>query len=229
MIRNLVIAGSCLALISCGSGGFNPIVKDSFSRINPFGDAKTESEPTTKRGLTREAVDKAGITMIRASLLSEENKYVFYGASENRGYVTYANQTLQSITLRGSRITGTRGLGWDLLASQTPKPDPLVTPVPPARWPDRITRIYTFPGGDTPVGTTMTFECTFDMDGPASVVIVGIKHDGVQFSETCSNDEMSFENLHLADSRNGFVWRTIQWIGPRMGNVDIEIVEPYTP
>jgi Group 4 capsule polysaccharide lipoprotein gfcB, YjbF len=166
--------------------------------------------------------------MIRASLLTEENRYLFYGASANKGYVTFATRTLQQITLRGARVTGTRGLGYDLLAHQTEGTDPLVTPTPPARWPSRITRVYTFPGGDSPQGVKMVFDCVITREGPASATIVQVEHRGIQFSETCQNEDLLFENLYLADINSGYVWRSLQWIGPRMGNVDIEIIEPYT-
>ncbi len=47
-------------------------------------------------------------------------------------------------------------------------------------------------------------------------------------SETCSNDEGSFENLHFAEAATGQVWRSLQWTGPQQGLVDLEIVLPYT-
>ena len=230
MIKNLLLAASCLALISCGSGGVNPIVKDSFQRLNPFeGKDEAAAPATRRRALTREAVEKAGVAMIRASLLTEESKFLFYGASANKGYVTFSTQSRQQITLRGSRVTGTRGLGDDLLASQTEGPDPVVTPTPPQNWPSRITRVYTFPGGDTPEGQKLVFDCVIERVGPAALEIVGRRHEGVQFSETCRSEDMDFENLYLADGNTGFVWRSIQWIGPELGNVDLEIIEPYTP
>ena len=231
MIKKFLFAvASCLTLSACGSGGVNPIVKDSLQRLNPFEGSEETTAPATRRqALTRAAVEKSGIAVIRASLLTEESKFLFYGASANKGYVTFATRSLQQITLRGARITGTRGLGADLLASQTNGPDPVVTPVPPQNWPSSITRIYTLPGGSKPQGQKMVFNCSIEQEGPASLVIVGRRHEGVQFSETCHGDGISFENLYLADRNSGFVWRSIQWIGPELGNVDLEIVEPYTP
>lgn len=229
MMRLLTLCFACFALAACGSGGVNPIVKDSFARLNPFGGdkAETDDKPQPTR-LTRAAVDKAGIAMIRASLLSEEAKYLFQGVALNEGRVTFATQSMQQITLQGTRITGTRGLGYDLLAQQTQGPDPLVTPMVPDRWPNRITRIYTLPGGERPQGRTLVFQCEITPEGPASVTIVQREHRGIQFSETCRGNGMEFENLYMADARTGYVWRSIQWIGPRMGNVDLEIIEPYT-
>ncbi len=225
----------CLALGACGSGGINPIVKDSFQRLNPFGgstEAAGDAPARPPTRLTRAAVERSGVAMIRASLLSEEGKFLFAGVALNDGRVTFSTQAQQQITLQGTRITGTRGLGYDLLAHQTEGRDPLVTPTPPDSWPTRITRVYTLPGGDSPEGRQLVFDCTITREGPASLTIVERAHRGIQFSETCKGTGpetgQEIENLYLADARTGFVWRSIQWIGPRMGNVDLEIIEPYT-
>ena len=47
-------------------------------------------------------------------------------------------------------------------------------------------------------------------------------------TETCAGESGSFENLHLADVNTGFVWRSLQWLGPQQGLVDLRIVVPYT-
>jgi hypothetical protein len=47
-------------------------------------------------------------------------------------------------------------------------------------------------------------------------------------SETCTGPAGSFENLHFADLETGFVWRSLQWVGPQMDLVDLQILEPYT-
>ena len=46
-------------------------------------------------------------------------------------------------------------------------------------------------------------------------------------SETCTGPSGSFENLHFADS-SGAVWRRLQWVGPKMDLIDVQVLEPYT-
>jgi hypothetical protein len=50
----------------------------------------------------------------------------------------------------------------------------------------------------------------------------------VEIAEYCSGPTGNFENLHFADLRTGFVWRSIQWLGPQQGLLDLQIVLPYT-
>ena len=60
------------------------------------------------------------------------------------------------------------------------------------------------------------------------MTILEVRHRGIEISETCTGPTGTFENLHFADAGSGFVWRSLQWIGPKQGLVDIEIVLPYT-
>ncbi len=59
-------------------------------------------------------------------------------------------------------------------------------------------------------------------------MILEVRHRGVVVSETCDGPERSFENLHFANIQTGFVWRSLQWLGPQQGLIDLEIVLPYT-
>ena len=51
-------------------------------------------------------------------------------------------------------------------------------------------------------------------------------HVGIEFSETCIGPAGTFENLHLADAGSGFVWRSLQWTGPQMDLIDLQVLEP---
>ena len=141
--------------------------------------------------------------------------------------MTYASSLRQTLTLRGSQVTGTRGLGWDLLSATSSRPDPLVRAIPPAQWPAAVTRSYEFPAA-VPQGRIDTYQCRFEFGDALDIVILQQPHRGVQVSETCAGPAGTFENLHLADVSTGFVWRSLQWTGPKQGLIDIEIVLPYT-
>ena len=58
------------------------------------------------------------------------------------------------------------------------------------------------------------------------MVILQRRHVGVEFSETCVGPAGTFENLHLADAGTGFVWRSLQWTGPQMDLIDLQVLEP---
>lgn len=227
-MRRSLIAGLALILAGCSNGQFNPIVNAVVTEVLP-GEAAPDqgsgAAPTAAE--SRASIQRADVATIRARLLNDPAPTFLFAASENGGYVTYASSIRQTLTLRGSQITASRGLGWDLLSATSSRPDPLVTPMRPGTWPAQVQRSYEFPAF-APQGRIETFDCRFEYGEAQDVVILGVLHRGVAITETCANDRTNFENLHLADVDTGFVWRSIQWLGPQQGLVDVEIVLPFT-
>ena len=216
-----------LLLAACSNEGLNPIVGAAVQELNPFDEDAPEAAPVAAAPVTRAAINRADVAMIRIRLVEEETPAYMFAASDNGGFVTYASSLRQLVTLRGSQVTATRGLGYDLLSVRSSQPDPLTRPIPPGQWPAQVTRSFEFPA-DAPRGRVETFECRYEFGAPSEIVIVEDRHQGVQISEYCSGPTGEFENLHFADLRTGFVWRSIQWLGPQQGLLDVEIVHPYT-
>lgn len=214
-----------LALAACSNEGLNPIVQAGIAELNPFGQ---EAEPAAAgQPVTRAAVNRADVAMVRMRLVEEEQAGYFVAASENGGYVTYASPFRQTLTLRGSQITGTRGFGYDLLSATSSQPDPLARPIPPGSWPATVTRSFEFPA-NAARGRIETYTCRFEIGAAREILILEERHRGVEISEYCSGPAGDFENLHLVDIETGFVWRSLQWTGPRQGLLDLEIVLPFT-
>lgn len=227
-MRPYLAATFALALAACSNGQFNPIVQGAVNEILPgqrAPDGATEAPP---RGpVTRAQLTRADVATIRGKLPKDQAPTMFFAASDNGGYVTYASSFRQTLTLRGAQITGSRGFGWDLLSATSSRPDPLVTPIPPQNWPATMQRTYEF-HAFAPQGRIETFTCRFELGTVRDIVIIEQRHRGVEIAEYCENDTLSFENLHLADVNTGQVWRSIQWLGPKQGVIDIEVVVPYT-
>jgi hypothetical protein len=220
------LATLALLLAACSDEGVNPIVGAAIQEIYPLRGG-VETPPAPGQPITRAAIDRADVAMIRIRLVGEESGAFMVAASDNGGYVTFASTLRQTVTLRGSQVTGSRGLGYDLLSATSSQPDPLVRPIPPGQWPARVTRSYELPA-QAPQGTILTFECRYEFGAASEIVIIEERHRGVEIAEYCSGPTGNFENLHFADLRTGFVWRSIQWLGPQQGLLDLQIVLPYT-
>lgn len=224
MGRFLAIA---LLLAGCSSEGAGPITDAALESVRgllPGGEDTPKGPPPVQ--LTRAAVEAAGVAMVRGGLLSEKVRSVFSAFSDNGGYVTYVSRFGQSVTLRGSLITGTRGLGYDLLSVTPDARDPLVRVTPVAEWPSSVGRRYVFPG-DGPRGRVVEVRCRYTVEKPLEMEIVEVVHTGVQVREDCVGDGISFQNQHFADGETGFVWRSQQWLGEDQGTLDLEIIEPF--
>jgi hypothetical protein len=223
-MRRTPLAALALLLAACTNEGLNPIVDAAVKEVNPFDEAATQAP--AGQPITRAAVVRADVAMIRARLVTDDSPTYLLAAANNGGYITYASSLRQTLTLRGTWITGSRGLGWDLLSATSSQPDPLIQPIAPSRWPAQVTRSYEFPA-DGPRGRVETFTCTYEPGALREVTILEEVHRGQEMSETCTGPSGSFENLHLVDS-GGTVWRSLQWLGPQQGLVDLEVVLPYT-
>jgi hypothetical protein len=214
-----------LALAGCGSGGADPIVR---AALDEFGWGRRDEAPATPpRALTRADIEAADVAAIWARLESDPSPTLMYATAQNGRYITYMSPLRQSITLTGSQITGTRGLGTDLLSAWSSGPDPLARPIPPGSWPAVVERTYELPG-EGPLGEVRSYRCTFEPGAVSEMTILQVRHRGVEISETCTGPEGTFENLHFADAATGFVWRSLQWVGPQMDLVDLQVIEPYT-
>jgi hypothetical protein len=218
------------ALAGCSSGGTDPIVGAALEELGGFwpGGGEETAAAAPAKPLTRADIEAADTAAIWARLESDPVPTLMYAVALNGGYVTYLSQFRQSVTLRGgAQITGTRGLGTDLLSAWSSRPDPLAQAIPPGSWPARVQRSYEFPA-DGPLGRVETYDCRFEFGEAREMTILEVRYRGVEVSEFCTGPAGSFENLHFADAATGFVWRSLQWIGPEMELLDLQILEPYT-
>lgn len=216
------------ALAGCGSASRNPIYEAAWDEMQGFWTDETKAEVpggAPPRPLRRSDIEAADVAAIWARLESDPNPTLLYASARNGAFVTYFSSFRQSIVMRGTQVTATRGLGWDLLSAWSSANDPLARPTPPDRWPTRVERSYEFPGNG-PRGLVETYACTLERGAVRDIVILQQGHRGVEFSETCTGPAGTFENLHFADISTGFVWRSLQWTGPRMELLDIQVLEP---
>ena len=223
-MRRACLTLACLALTACSSGGGNRILMAAIDQIRPGREAPA---PPSGARLTRAQVEASGAAMIRARLLAERGQTVMTAASENGGYITYLSALQQSLTLRGARITASRGLGFDLLALRAPG-DPLSALTPLRNWPASVTRTYLFPA-DGPEGQAVTVTCTFEAGPPGRIEIVEVAHVGTEVTERCTGGGVRFDNWYFVGAGSGRVWASRQWLGPDQGVVELEVVEPFTP
>lgn len=224
-MKRPLLAVLALLLAGCSNGEVNPIVGAAVQEVLP-GRGAPGTAPAAAP-ITRQAITRADVATIRARLLGDQRPTILFAASENGGYVTYASSIRQALTLRGSQITASRGLGYDLLSAVSSHPDPLTSPIPPGSWPAEVERSYEF-SAFAPQGRIETYRCRFEFGEVREVTILQVRHRGVEVAEICDGPAGRFENLHLADVETGFVWRSLQWLGTDQGLVDLEVVLPFT-
>ncbi len=218
-----------LGACSNNSGGNGAIFKAALAELFPkMIDTGANAKPAKAPVLTRAAVEASGAALIRIKLETENARSTLQGVSENGGYVTHISRFGQTITLRGGLVTASRGLGFDLLAVEAASTDPVITAIPLADWPDEVTRVYHFPA-QGPTGLLVPVTCRYAPGERLEIEIVEITYSGQQVEEICSGADVSFVNDLFVIPETGMIWRSLQWLGPEQGRLDLTVIEPFTP
>lgn len=226
MIRPILALSALSFLAACSSSGTSPIVTVIKGVILP---PKAADIPVKNAGatLTREKIEAFGLALIRGRIEGEDISNLLTGTAVNDQYVTYVSAFRQNITMLGGLVTGTRGMGGDLLAVRTDAYDPIAYATPTADWPSTLTRDYRFPGVG-PEGEVVLVTCSLSRADDTTVTIVEVTYDVTPFTEVCTGDEVEFTNTYLTQPDSGQIWRSSQWIGDKVGYVNIDVLEPYT-
>ena len=215
-----------LALSACSSGGSEPLVSGVWDRIKASRSKDDGSGPAGKQVPSREQIEKFDLALVQMSLAGENVWPIMFARSVNGPYATYAGGKVpQSLTLRESQVTATRGLGTDLISASSSANDPLKVLTPPGDWPAQVNREYRF-AGSGPQGRLERYTCVIQKAAETQITLAGTTIDVVGFAESCSGQDGTFQNLYAADARTGRVWQSVQYIGAAMPMLTLEVLEP---
>ena len=186
----------------------------------------TRDDPQANPLPSRAELDEIPYPMIAISRSDSPATGIVIAVTANAdGYATYQDQTRRSVILRGGQVSGTQGFGYDLSAIKGQRNDPVVRRTPVADWPDRLIRNYQFSLQSTP-DFQITVVCTLQPVVREQVVIFEIAQDVMRVQEDCRNDTRQFSNTYWADPDTGFIWKSTQWIGPRVTPLTVEVIRP---
>ena len=219
------IAFTALVLTAaCSSGGDN-----QFQRLGDLTKAAVfgSGEPTTPQPeLTRAELNQIPSATI-ALTVDEAPRAYLVPLADNGGYLNYLDAAGHGVIMFGGAVTGTQAFGKDLEAVRHDRRDPIAHPTPLADWPTQVYRDYQFMVRDGE-DYSITLSCVFDRIVAETIEIVEIDFDLVRIAETCTNARRQVVNTYWVEEDTGFIWKSIQWLGPSLGQVTIEIIRPYS-
>lgn len=142
------------------------------------------------------------------------------------GYITYQDRTRRSIIVRGGLVTGLQGFRFDLSAVKTQRDDPVVFRTPVANWPATLYRNYQFSLKST-ADFQISVRCRIAPVARERIVVFEETHEVTRVQEDCANDQRRFTNIYWAEADTGTIWRSTQWLGPRIQPMTIEVIRPH--
>lgn len=179
---------------------------------------------------TYEPPTRERLNQIRSALLAlgigDRDPVFIVPTAKNGPYLTYLDTGRRGLILQGGAISATVGLGHDLKGLKISKDDPVVYRTPLAEWPSVIKRVYQYrvrDGEDYIIGLT----CQFSRGPHAVIEIYELFFETVQVTETCANAYRTVTNTHWVEPDTGFIWRSEQWVSPKLPDLTVEIVRPF--
>ena len=150
----------------------------------------------------------------------EEQQFSLLGEyGRNGGYRTWANNQRQALIFNGGILTGTRGLGNDLMSSQIGEVAPLIR----GRRAGTAQRVYRHLDGENDEAS-LTLTCTVAPAGSVATTLAsGATLSTVQVNETCRGAGLSVQNVYFVTG-SGFIPQSRQWQGPVVGDVAIQVL-----
>jgi hypothetical protein len=124
-----------------------------------------------------------------------------------------------ALILEQGLLSGTRGFGEGLLASDTTQSARLVR----AQVSGRADRFHTYLTGDD-TARTRSFRCDVTRGEVRAVDLAGGPVATVLMREACNNAELSFTNLYWVNPRSGEIVLSRQWVGPYLGAISLRTV-----
>lgn len=151
--------------------------------------------------------------------LGDSSEAMLILASDMGESQLWTSSTHVALTTRNGRIVRTAGLthnlgGWTSLPAR--QDDPSVV-----RWQADLPDLGLY---------SVLITCRRQDAGPEAITILGKKLRTRRIEETCSADDnvldWSFRNTYWTDPENGFVWRSIQHVNPKLDAIEIEVLRP---
>ncbi len=205
-------------LSACGdtdAARFASVVRQSLT-----GPDETAREPT------RAELNQVQLATIAVRPEGATRRSYLTATTVNDDYVTYYAPAGRSLTFKGGAIAGHRGLSHDLMGFNSSPNDPLVTPAPLADWPDRVDRVYQFRGGDGKIFTRAVV-CAPIRGEAVKLEIKEIVFDVVEVEDRCRSGALAFSNRYWVAVDTGLIWKSVQWTGPSVRALTVEIIRPF--
>lgn len=209
-------------LAACTSDG-----SSAAERLGPALEAVIfgEEEPPAPPVLTRAQLAQIPFATLAISTPGEPRSYVA-AVANNDGFVVYQDQARRSVVLEGGLLVGTGGLGYNLSAIKHQMDDPVARQTPLADWPGGVVRNYQF-ALKAAEDFQVTVTCSFQVVARERIEIVELFFQVARVEETCGNGKRTFTNTYWVAPETGFIWKSVQWLGPRQPDPFVlEIIRP---
>lgn len=160
--------------------------------------------------------DRAGRPLLLARVPRLGTQARMRPSGRNGDVITWEAPDAVSVSLAGGVLVATRGLGPDLMSAEVTQTRAMLAGAPmPARG---YARLHSYLDGEHRVQFE-SFLCRDAGRRPETVTLRGMTRQTLRVTEICTSPDTDFVNEYWIGA-DGVVWRSRQWIGPRLGYLE---------
>lgn len=209
----------CLSLMSCGNDGQFDYYSGLFDGLKAtLPGAQSKAQAAHAAALTPEAL--AQLKQLNQPIIlatSDIGASPLIRVSQNRGYDQWHSAAKIGFTFKDGLLTATRGLGGDLMNADVEQSLARLR----SGSSEPATRVHRYLDGENNI-ITLRFVCTFERKGQERIDIAGTVHTTIVSHETCNTSDLTLKNTYWTDPRDGFVWKSEQWISTFVGDLTFQ-------
>jgi hypothetical protein len=212
-LQALLPAFLALFVAACGTESQGPGAQIAQSVKGLFQPGASGPPPGPDDLLTRDVIDQVTVPY---AMVGVERRGAYASmtlAGQNRSYDSWVTSDGAGIVLQNDILTGTKGLGADLV---TADPGRLAALLPAGS--GATDRVHTYLNGEGR-SFRISYRCTLTAQGDETITIIGKSYATRVVTETCDSDEESFENRYWIGRSDGVMWQSRQWVSGGIGHV----------
>ena len=206
---------------ACSSGGAGIFERTGELAVKEI----TGAEVTPSPKLTRAELNRIPFATIAVSSNGGQRAYLV-PLADNGGYLDYRDAANNSVRMLGGAVAGFESAGYDLDGVLYDQNDPIAHKKPLSQWPAQIWREYQFAVRHFDPWI-ISLNCVFRPRGRETIEIAEVKVEVMRVDEVCNNARRQVTNIYWVEEESGFIWMSRQWLGPKIGEVLIEVIRPY--
>lgn len=203
-----------LSLSGCGTekqGTSAQVLRGVASLFQPGG--KT-TPPGPNELLTRAVIDTVTVPYAMVGIERRGAYASMTLAGQNGPFNSWVTSDGAGIVLQGDILTGTKGLGADLITADITGVAAALRPNGPAS----TERVHSFLDGEGR-SFAMRYRCAFTPSGTEEITIIGKTYNTRVVGESCRSNQGRFENRYWIGLDDGIMWQSRQWVSDGVGSV----------
>ena len=190
--------------------------QDKISNISKITDLYMKKNDYDLKIFSRDEIKNIPYPLIEIRTNGILKQALMLPLSERNGFSNYTSGDGQNLTKNGAIISKTYGMNVGMISHRIQSRSPFLYLTKPNEWNDESFHEYEFIS-PSHGSKKVIVKCKIIKEKEGTIDILKIKYKTSQFSEKCSSDKYKFINYYWVDN-DGFVWKSIQWIGMDMSS-----------